>query len=114
VGSCGSPHPRPARENGGERLEEAAVSEQPVGVVTHFFPRPSVAGISILEGHLSVGDTIYISGHTTGFSQTIESMQIDHEPVEVANVGDQVGIKVIDRVRVKDKVFRVSAQEQTD
>jgi len=87
------------------------MSEQPVGVVTHYFPKPNVAGISILEGHLSVGDTIYISGHTTGFRQTIESMQIDHERVETAAAGDQVGIRVADRVRVKDRVYRVEPDD---
>ena len=49
---------------------------------------------------------MFFGGHTTGFRQTIESMQIEHESVERAAAGEQVGIRVIDRVRVGDKVFR--------
>jgi translation initiation factor IF-2 len=85
------------------------MTEQPVGVVTHYFGKPSVAGIEIVGGHLSIGDEILIAGHTTNFEQTIGSMQIEHEPVESAGPGDQVGIRVIDRVRVGDKVFLQSA-----
>jgi len=85
------------------------VSEQPVGLVTHFFPKISVAGVSILEGHLAVGDTVYITGHTTELRQVIESMQIEHEAVEEAHEGQQVGIRVADRVRVGDHVFRIAA-----
>jgi putative protease len=88
--------------------EEAAVSEQPVGVITHFFPKISVAGISILEGRLAVGDTVYIAGHTTDLRQVIESMQIDKQPVEEAAAGEQVGVHVVDRVRVGDRVFRIA------
>jgi putative protease len=83
------------------------MSEQPVGEVTHYFKGAGVAGISIIEGQLHVGDTIAFVGHTTNFQQVIESMQIDHEAVETAAAGDQIGIKVGDRVRVHDKVFRV-------
>jgi GTPase len=82
------------------------MSEQPVGVVTHYFPKISVAGVSVVSGHLEIGDSVFFGGHTTGFRQTIESMEIDHEPVERAAAGEQVGIRVIDRVRVGDKVFR--------
>jgi translation initiation factor IF-2 len=88
--------------------EEAAVSEQPVGLVTHFFPRVSVAGIAIVEGRLAVGDTVYFTGHTTDLRQTVGSMEIDHRPVEEASAGEQVGIHVVDRVRVGDKVFRIT------
>lgn len=83
------------------------MSEQPVGEVTHYFNKASVAGVTVLDGHLAVGDTIQLVGHTTDFRQTVESMQIEHEPVETAGPGDQVGIRVTDRVRVGDKVYRV-------
>lgn len=83
------------------------MSEQPAGIVTHFFPRVSVAGISVLEGRLALGDTIYVTGHTTDLRQVVESMQIDNEPVDEVSAGDQVGIRVVDRVRVGDRVFRV-------
>ena len=85
------------------------MSEQPVGEVTHCFNKAGVAGVLIIEGQLRIGDTICVIGHTTDFQQVIESMQIEHESVETVTAGDQVGIQVIDRVRVHDKVFRVSA-----
>jgi putative protease len=84
------------------------VSEQPVGLVTHFFPKISVAGISILEGRLAVGDTVFITGHTTDLRQVIESMQIEREPVTEAEAGQEVGIHVVERVRVGDRVFRIA------
>lgn len=93
---------------GATAAEEVVVSEQPVGVVTHFFPRISVAGISILEGRLAVGDTVYITGHTTDLRQVVESMQVDLRPVEQAAAGEQVGVHVVDRVRVGDRVFRIA------
>lgn len=86
------------------------MSEQPVGVVSHYFPKVSVAGVSILSGHIEVGDTIYISGHTTDFRQTVESLEIEHEAVQRVNEGDEVGIRVTERVRVGDKVFRLSGE----
>jgi GTPase len=82
------------------------MSEQPVGVVIHYFPKIGVAGVSVVSGHLEIGDLVFFGGHTTGFRQTVESMEIEHEPVERAEAGEQVGIRVIDRVRVGDKVFR--------
>jgi GTPase len=82
------------------------MTEQPVGVVIHYFPKIGVAGVSVVSGHLEIGDTVFFGGHTTGFRQVVGSMEIDHEPVERASAGDEVGIRVIDRVRVGDKVFR--------
>jgi translation initiation factor IF-2 len=92
----------------GSRTGETVMSEQPVGVVTHYFGKVGVAGISMIKGRIEIGDTISIIGHTTNFEQVIESMQIDHEPVEAAKAGDDIGIRVNDRVRVNDKVYRVS------
>jgi len=83
------------------------MSEQPIGEVTHYFKEPGVAGV-VVTGRLGVGDTISVVGKTTNFQQVVESMQIEHEAVETATAGDRVGIKVIDRVRVHDQVFRVS------
>ncbi|HDO19221.1 MAG TPA: hypothetical protein ENG74_00680 [Thermoplasmatales archaeon] len=81
--------------------------EEKVGVVEHFFTKISVAAIKITDGELRVGDTIHIVGATTDFKQKVESMQINKQPVEVAKPGDEVGIKVIDRVREKDVVYKV-------
>ena len=77
-----------------------------VGTVTHFFPRPVVAGID-LTAPLNVGDRIHIKGHTTDFEDQIQSMQIENQPVEKAEVGQLIGIKVKDRVREKDVVYKI-------
>ncbi len=81
--------------------------EEKVGVVEHFFTKISVAAIKITDGELKIGDTIHIVGATTDFKQKVESMQINKQPVEIAKPGDEVGIKVIDRVRENDVVYKV-------
>ena len=81
--------------------------EEQVGRVTHYFGKVSVAGIDVTAGEIKVGDTIHITGHTTDFNQTIDSMQIDNQNVERATKGDSIGIKVPDRVRAHDIVYRV-------
>jgi len=85
------------------------VEEVQVGTVTIFFAKPSVAAIEITSGALSMGDTIKIAGATTNFEQKIESMEIDRKPVQTAGAGQAVGIKVKERVRPHDKVFKVLA-----
>lgn len=83
------------------------MSEQLIGTVTHYFGKAQVAGIEITEGELHVGDTIHVIGHTSDFTQQVESMQIDLAAVESAGVGDQIGIKVAEHAREHDKVYRV-------
>ncbi|UCG70418.1 MAG: translation elongation factor-like protein [Thermoplasmata archaeon] len=78
-----------------------------IGNVFNFFAKPSVAAINITSGELSVGDTIQIKGDTTDFTQKIESMEIDRVKVEKATAGQGVGIKVEERVRPHDKVYKV-------
>lgn len=80
--------------------------EERVGVVKDYFAKIGVAGID-LEGTLRVGDTIHIKGHTTDLEQVVESMQVEHEPVEEAKKGDAIGIKVQDRCRGGDVVYKV-------
>ncbi len=84
------------------------MSEQLVGVVTHWFGHAEVAGID-LSAELRVGDTIHIQGHTSDFTELIESMEIDREPVDSAGPGDSIGIKVGSRARHHDRVFRVES-----
>ena len=81
--------------------------EVEVGKVTIFFAKPSVVAIDIVLGSLSVGDTIRVKGATTNFEQKIESMEIDRKPVPSASAGQSVGIKVKERARPHDKVFKV-------
>ena len=80
--------------------------EEEIGRVRDFFARISVAGID-LTGKLKVGDTIHIHGHTTDITQVVDSMQIEHENVQEAGPGDSVGIKVVDRCRGGDRVYKV-------
>ncbi|MBC7263171.1 MAG: translation elongation factor-like protein [Chloroflexi bacterium] len=84
------------------------MAEQLIGTVSHFFNRIEVAAIE-LAGTLKVGDTIHILGRTTDFIQEVTSMQIEHRNVPEAGKGDSVGIKVIDRVRAGDKVYKISS-----
>jgi len=86
--------------------EQAQPAEEPIGTIVHFFSKISV-GIIELSAPLRVGDTIHIKGHTTDFTQTVGSMQIEHQNVEEAKAGDAVGIKVDDHVREGDVVYRV-------
>lgn len=86
------------------------MAEQLIGTVMHYFGKASVAGIELTEGELAVGDTIHIVGHTSDFTQTIDSMQINNEVVESAGPGDQIGIKVVEHAREHDKVFKVLAE----
>jgi len=78
-----------------------------IGSVTLFFAKPCVAAIEITSGSLSVGDTVRIKGATTDFEQKVESMEIDRKPVPSVAAGQSVGIKVKDRVRQHDKVFKL-------
>jgi len=83
------------------------VEEAEVGKVTIFFAKPSVAAVEITSGTISVGDTIRIKGATTDFEQKIDSMEIDRNPVPSASAGQSVGIKVRERARPHDKVFKL-------
>ena len=81
--------------------------EEVIGKVSDFFAHPVVAGIE-LTGTLKVGDTIHIKGHTSDMEFTVNSMQIDNANVSEAKAGDSVGIKVSERVRRGDIVYRVT------
>ena len=79
-----------------------------IGLIEHYFDKVNVGAFTITNGELSIGDTIHITGHTTDFTTTIESMQIEHDMVEKAKKGDSIGIKVSEKVREHDKVFKVT------
>lgn len=81
--------------------------EEKIGIVEHFFAKVSVAAIRITDGHLKVGDTLHFLGASTDFTQKIESMEIDRNPVESVKAGDDVGIKVKERVREHDYVYKL-------
>lgn len=76
-----------------------------IGRITHFFTKISVAVIE-LTAPLTVGDTIVLKGPTTDFEQVVESMQIEHQNVQNAKAGQSIGLKVIQRVRENDMVYK--------
>ena len=78
-----------------------------IGKVSDFFARPVVAGIE-LTASLKVGDRIHIKGHTTDLEIAVNSMQINNVNVEQAKAGDNVGIKVSERVRRGDLVYKIT------
>jgi translation elongation factor EF-1alpha len=78
-----------------------------IGMVTDFFAKPVVAGIE-LSGTLRIGDRIHIKGSTTDMELTVESMQIERVNITEAKPGDLVGIKVLDRARRGDKIYKVT------
>lgn len=81
--------------------------EEVIGKVSDFFARPVVAGIE-LTATLNLGDKIHIKGHTTDLELIVDSMQINNVDVKQAKAGDAVGIKVSDRVRRGDTVYKVT------
>ena len=78
-----------------------------VGTVTHYYGHIGVAGIDVTKP-LEVGDTIHLHGATTDFVQPVESIQIEHAAVAEAKPGDEIGIKVGERVHEHDKVFKIA------
>ena len=80
--------------------------EEVVGKVSDFFARPVVAGIE-LTATLKVGDKIHIKGHTTDLELIVDSMEINNVAVQQAKAGDSIGIKVNERVRRGDTVYKV-------
>jgi len=81
--------------------------EEVIGKVSDFFARPLVAGIE-LTATVNVSDKIHIKGHTTDMELTVESMQINNVDVQQAKAGDAIGIKVNERVRRGDTVYKVT------
>ncbi|KPJ52895.1 translation elongation factor-like protein [candidate division TA06 bacterium DG_24] len=82
------------------------MEELEIGKVEDYFAKIGVAGIQ-LTGEIAVGDTIHIKGHTTDLTEMVMSIQIEHESVERAGSGDLIGIKVSDRCRQGDHVYKV-------
>ena len=82
-------------------------SEERVGVVTGYYARIGVAAVRLSGGALHVGDYVRFRGHTTDFTQAVESLEVEHTPVQQAEPGAEVALKVSERVRRHDGVFRV-------
>ena len=82
------------------------MKEKEIGKISHYFGNISV-GIIELTDTLKLGETIHIKGHTSDFTETVDSMQIEHADVSEAKAGDSVGIKVTEKVHPHDTVFKV-------
>lgn len=85
--------------------KKAEAKEKPIGKITHYYSKIGV-GIIELKAALKVGDKIKIKGHSTEFDQSVDSMQINHKEVESAKSGDVIGLKVNDKVREGDEVYK--------
>ncbi len=86
-----------------------------VGEIVHFYPKISVAEVKIVNNPMRIGDTIHIIGKKTGVvRQKVESMQIDRKDIEVAERGQVVGLKTVERVRPGDKVYIMKEIEVED
>ena len=83
------------------------MAEEEVGVIVKFFAKPSVAALKVTKGSIKKGDILKYKGHTTDFTEDVKTMEIDNQPVDEATVGDVIGIKVEERVREKDIVYKV-------
>jgi len=85
------------------------MAEQEIGVVTHYYDKIQVAAIRLTKGSLKTGDTIHILGHVTDVKQVVASLQIEHAVVPEAKKGDEIGVKVDERVHEHDQVFKIVA-----
>ncbi|MEM4258843.1 MAG: EF-Tu/IF-2/RF-3 family GTPase [Candidatus Thermoplasmatota archaeon] len=85
--------------------------EEKIGVVEHFFTKISVAAIKITDGVLNVGDTVHIVGANTDVKETVKQMEMNRMPITTAKAGDAVGIKILQRVREHDIVYKVPKGE---
>lgn len=81
--------------------------DEEIGRIVKFFAKPSVAAIEITSGTIKTGDRLKFTGHTTDFTDEVARIEIDNQAVEEAKAGDLVGIKVSERVRENDKVYKV-------
>ena len=84
--------------------------ERRIGEITHYYNKIGVAVLD-LRDELNVGDKIHVIGHTTDLVQTVDSMEIDREKVQTAGPGDDVALKVEERVREGDELFLVTGDE---
>ena len=82
------------------------MEEEKIGFISSYFRKISVAAVEITEGTVSVGDGLHFLGHTTDFESTVQSMQIEHKSVTEAKKGDSIGVKVPEKVRKGDKVYK--------
>ena len=83
------------------------MEEQEIGYISNYYNKISVAAVEVTAGTVSVNDTLHIKGHSTDFELKADSIQIDHAPVTEAKQGDSIGLKVPEKVKRKDKVYKI-------
>lgn len=83
------------------------MEEDQVGVITNFYAKVGVAAIKVTSGSIKKGDLLHYKGNTTDFTAEVTSMEIERQPVEEAKTGALVGVQIKERVREKDKVYKV-------
>ena len=107
---------RPAakrRASGAAAKAKVKVSRSPesmfekIGEVTHYFPHVNAAAVTLFKDGLKVGDQIYLKGHTTDFKEKVQSMQLDHVPIQQGKKGQEIWLFVKSRVRIGDTVYRI-------
>jgi putative protease len=101
------PKKKPAAKKRPLKAKKAAPLGDQLGKVVAFFRIPVVAVIKVTKGILKAGDQIWIKGHTTDLKQTVTSMQVNHQPIQKARKGDEVGLKISSRARRGDRVYRI-------
>src|SRR2546426_2043821 len=82
-----------------------------VGEVFHFYGKIGVAAIRLTDDGIAIGDTVQIQGPSTNLEQTVDTLQIEHAVVSRAEPGQEVGMKVRERVREKDFVYKLVPME---
>ncbi len=97
-----TPGPQPT---GIPPVEEPTANEEAVGTITHYYSHLGVAVVQINKGTLKTGDTVHIKGHTTDFTQQVESMEFEHQHIDQASAGQSIGLRVKDHAREHDIVY---------
>jgi putative protease len=100
--------PKSAKPKPASPPERPAPGER-IGVVTHYYGNLLVAIVKLEAGSLRVGDSIHIRGHTSDFSQRVESLQVEHAAVNEVGPHDEFGIKVVQHARAHDVVYKLPA-----
>jgi putative protease len=83
------------------------MTEDQIGVVVNYYAKLGVAALKVTNGTIKTGDLLKFKGYTTDFTEAVKSMEIEKQPVEQTQAGDLVGMKVKERVREKDKVYKI-------
>ena len=85
------------------------MKEEKIGFVSNYYSKISVVAVEMTAGTVSLGDTLHFLGHTTNFESKVDSMQIEHKSVTEAKQGDSVGVKISEKARRGDKVYKIVA-----